>query len=189
VARSRKIPLISQTHEVEVRPAFRGHPAEIRTMTVGEHVCWLIESTGCGVETAAAIVEVAAATLWKWQARGKEWIDEHAPEADGEPVEIPEAERPYVKFVEGLKKARGEAEVFHLRNIKAHTFANWQASAWYLERVRPERYGRRSRHEVTGEGGGPVKHEVFVPPSEEWEEHVERVIVEAELAKRRRANA
>lgn len=186
MARSRKIPLISQTHEVEVRPAFRGREAEIETKTVGEHICWLIETSGCGMETAASIVGIAESTAWSWQARGLEWVGKAA-EAE-EPIEIPEGEVPYVEFAEGLKKARGEAEIFHLKNIKAHALGNWQASAWWLERVKPERYARRSRHEVTGEGGGPVRHEVFVPPSKEWEEHVEQVIVEAELAKRSGSN-
>lgn len=179
--RPRKTPLILQTREVEVRPAFRNKPAETETMTTGDHVCWLIETYGVGIDTAADICEINARTVFGWQARGREWIEDH--EDEDEP-EVPEAEVPYVRFVQALKKARGEAEVFHLRNIKAHAFGNWQASAWYLERVKPERYARRSRHEVTGADGGPVSHGVFVIPSEEWEDRVEKLIVEAELAKR-----
>jgi len=34
---------------------------------------------------------------------------------------------------------------------------SWQAAAWKLERRYPDKYGRRTRHEVTGAEGGPVE--------------------------------
>lgn len=63
---------------------------------------------------------------------------------------VPEAERPYVEFAEAVEKARAEAVVFNLALIRqAAQGGSWQAAAWYLERTRPEQYGRRiveSRH-------------------------------------------
>jgi len=50
-----------------------------------------------------------------------------------------------VEFVERLKKAEADAEVRHVANIaKAAQDGQWQASAWWLERRRPEAYARRS---------------------------------------------
>jgi len=33
---------------------------------------------------------------------------------------------------------------------------NWQAAAWWLERKNYDRWGRKERTELVGEGGGPV---------------------------------
>lgn len=197
-AKSRKIPLIEQLHEVEIRPGFKDREPEIKTMTTGEHVCWLISEYGIGIETAAAIVDISDRTIWKWQHRGQEWISEalktdvndESTDDEGEPeeVEVPESEVPYVRFVQGLKKARGEAEIFHLKNIKLHSRMSWQASAWYLERVKPERYARRSAADAASERNreGGVEPESFIVPGKDWNEKVTQVAAEA-IADREKA--
>ena len=40
-------------------------------------------------------------------------------------------------------EAKAEAEVFHLKNIETASVKNWFASAWFLERKHPERWGKR----------------------------------------------
>ena len=50
----------------------------------------------------------------------------------------------YSDFVDAIEKAEQEAEAFHVANIaRAASNGTWQASAWWLERVKHERYGRR----------------------------------------------
>ena len=49
----------------------------------------------------------------------------------------------YVEFRDAVLKAEQEAEAWHVANIrKAASNGSWQASAWWLERVVPDRYGR-----------------------------------------------
>lgn len=68
--------------------------------------------------------------------------------------------QPYSAFTDSLKKAILEREMRLLSNLERQS-ENWVVSAWRLERMFPEKYGRL-RMEHTGEGGGPVKHDVEV---------------------------
>jgi hypothetical protein len=61
---------------------------------------------------------------------------------------------PYASFAEQLKKAMIEREMRLLANLEQHN-ANWLVSAWRLERMFPEKYGR-IRHELTGANGNPI---------------------------------
>ena len=56
-------------------------------------------------------------------------------------------------WAEKLAKAESSAEVIHLRNINsaAKLPQYWRASAWALERLRPESYGPRDPQTVTPE--------------------------------------
>ncbi len=42
-----------------------------------------------------------------------------------------------------VEQAEAKAEVFHLKNIETASVKNWFASAWFLERKHPERWGKR----------------------------------------------
>jgi hypothetical protein len=42
-----------------------------------------------------------------------------------------------------VDKAEAKAEVFHLKNIETASTKSWFASAWFLERKHPERWGKR----------------------------------------------
>jgi transposase-like protein len=53
------------------------------------------------------------------------------------------------EFAEAIQKARSEAVLGYLAVIrKAAQSGQWQAAAWWLERVLPAEYGRRSQVEV-----------------------------------------
>ncbi|HVU87338.1 MAG TPA: hypothetical protein VHD36_08450 [Pirellulales bacterium] len=47
------------------------------------------------------------------------------------------------EFAERLKRAESHFEVIHLSNIQQAGKKSWNASAWLLERVFPERFGKR----------------------------------------------
>ena len=66
----------------------------------------------------------------------------------------------YFEFFDAIQKAEARGEARHVLNIANESKKNWQASAWYLERKHFERWGRRERKEITGEGGGPVEARV-----------------------------
>lgn len=135
-------PLILETRRVETQPQV------FKDLTVGEHICFVVRTSGAYLKDAAAVCEVSESVVHKWRARGEEWIEEA--ETSEEPVEVPPDEVPYVEFVQSLKKAQGNAVVWHLTNIRRAATDDWKASAWYLERTRPDEYGRRDRHQIEG---------------------------------------
>jgi hypothetical protein len=51
-----------------------------------------------------------------------------------------------------VTKADGAVEV-----SEKYSRAEWTAAAWWLERRRPDDWGRKDRHEITGKGGEPLK--------------------------------
>ena len=96
------------------------------------------------LETACSYAGIGYTTLRRWIAKADD----------------PDSPPEYLEFKEALEKARADAEVGALAKIqKAASEGAWQASAWYLERSRPEKWSRRdtSRVELVGEGGGPIK--------------------------------
>ena len=66
-------------------------------------------------------------------------------------------EWPYVVFAAQVLRARASAEVRALHQINSAMGTNWQAAAWFLERTKPDQYGRRERISHEGaEAGSPV---------------------------------
>jgi hypothetical protein len=96
------------------------------------------------LETAARYAGLSYHTLRRWVLKADD----------------PDAPPEYREFKEALEKARADAEVASLAKIqKAGSEGAWQASAWFLERSWPERWGKRetNRIELVGADGGPVK--------------------------------
>ena len=60
----------------------------------------------------------------------------------------------YRELYLAVERAEAKAEVFHLKNIETASAKSWFASAWFLERKHPERWGKRE----------PSPH--FVPPND-----------------------
>lgn len=71
----------------------------------------------------------------------------------------PESPAVFREFAAEVKKARATAEMRNVNNIqKAAQNGTWQASAWWLERSFPDRWGRKTT--VTGPDNGPIQVEV-----------------------------
>lgn len=51
----------------------------------------------------------------------------------------------YEDFSNAIKKARAQAEVRNVDLLRNHAKESWQASAWWLERTQPNRWGKRER--------------------------------------------
>lgn len=112
-----------------------GHiPPEVRKIVLHS------VQNGLFLQTAAHMAGIPNSTLHGWIRRG----------CDGY--------RPYAQFVRELRKAMAEGEAWHLQVLQqASTDGVWQASAWFLERKYPERWGRKIITELTGQHGGAVK--------------------------------
>lgn len=109
-----------------------GAPTKLDDDLTGK-ICQAIRA-GNYMETAAAYAGVPRSTLYDWLKRGRDRPDSV-----------------YGALVEQVELAVAEAEVRDVALIaKAADDGVWQASAWRLERRYPDRYGRRTRHDVSG---------------------------------------
>lgn len=117
----------------------RGRPSKL-TPELQERILQLIRK-GNYIEVACAAVGIDKSTYYKWLQRGQQ-------AKSGK----------YFDFFIAAKKAEREAETAFLDRIREAAFKDkdWKAAAWYLERKYPERWGRKERHEVTGEDGGEI---------------------------------
>lgn len=108
---------------------------------------------GAFLKDAAQAAGIAESTVHAWLARGQQWVN---PESGERLANVPKGDMPYLEFVESVEKSRAEAVIFNLAIIRqAAARGHWQAAAWYLERTRPDEYGRRTRFDVgekSGEG-------------------------------------
>ena len=64
----------------------------------------------------------------------------------------------FLEFSDAVKKARAESEGAHIMNIrKAADNGVWQASAWFLERSYPGKWGKKNPDLVTEDSDEPVE--------------------------------
>ena len=111
---------------------------------------------GAYMDAAARHAGIGESTLYRWLDRGRA---EATRVEDG--ADPSDDETPYRELWESVEKARAEAEVRHVGIIAtAAQNGTWQAAAWWLERTRPQKFGRRLATEVSGPDGGPVEVEV-----------------------------
>ena len=89
--------------------------------------------SGLNQKECAEVAGINEATLYKWLNKGKE-------ARSGK----------YKKFYNDFQIAKNRNKLFHLKKI--HEAEAWTASAWYLERVYPEEFGRKDRMELNHEG-------------------------------------
>ena len=85
---------------------------------------------GCPIRVACQAAGVGPTTFKSWVARGKS---------------LDEADAPFRAFRADVQKARAAGEAAALKVIHEAMPTTWQAAAWFLERSRPERWGRVDR--------------------------------------------
>ena len=82
--------------------------------------------SGLNQKECAEVAGINESTLYKWLNKGKK------------------AKRgKYRDFYNDFQMAKNKNKLFHLKKI--HEAEAWTASAWYLERVYPEEFGRKDR--------------------------------------------
>lgn len=110
-----------------------------------QKICTVV-AEGNYYKTAALSVGISEATFYNWKKRGEEV-------KSGK----------YLEFLELLKKAEAKSEAKYLGVIKdAANDGTWQASAWWLERRYPDRWGKKDKHELTGKDGQPLERVIII---------------------------
>ena len=103
------------------------------------------------LETAASYAGVSRATLFDWLAKGRE--AQALLQKDSKM--IPNGQL-YADFLDAVESAQARAEVQAVASLRKAGLEHWQATAWWLERSRPRKYGRLDRTEITGADGAPI---------------------------------
>jgi transposase-like protein len=116
---------------------------QTKVLTVGDAVVLCLEA-GSTIDQAAGAVGISSRTIYDWLARA----EEHA-----ESEKVPAGEAPFLRFSQAVTRAREGVVVLALKGILEAGKADWRALAWYLERSRPDQYGRRTRLDHGGVGG------------------------------------
>ena len=116
---------------------------------------------------------ISASTYYEWMKKGEQervaleegekaltLPDTSLPASEDGTPEI-ELIYPFLEFSEAVKKLEQSREGAHIRNIrKAADNGVWQASAWFLERSHPKKWGKRSQLDVIAENDEPVQFEI-----------------------------
>lgn len=140
------------------------------TPEIQETICnWL--KLGYYQEDAAIMAGIAPSTYYDWLKKGTEEdskqdeIKALGDESSPLPaiIEGSDIELVYVfsEFSEAVARARAEAEGAHIKNIRrAADNGTWQASAWFLERSFPKKWGKRSTLDIDAQGDEPIKFQI-----------------------------
>lgn len=108
---------------------------------------------GMYLDDAAAVAGIHRNTLGNWLTWGRE---AEAKLENGD--ELTDRDRLYWDFLGAVEKARADAVLRNLNVIqRAAQDGSWQASAWFLERTNPRKWGRTETVEITGAEGGPIE--------------------------------
>jgi hypothetical protein len=104
----------------------RPNPRALLTDAIAARLIALLRA-GNYDSTAARACGVGARTVRGWLERGRSDREQDAP---------------YRELLARVEQARAEGEAVHVARIAKAAEEDWRASAWYLERAYPERWGR-----------------------------------------------
>jgi hypothetical protein len=107
-----------------------GRPSKL-TDELTDQLCNVFTRGQTSIESACALVGISKRTYHAWMERGR----------NGDPD--------YEHFLHSIEKSRAQAVQSYLDVIhNAAMNGTWQAAAWWLERVLPEQYGRKTTVET-----------------------------------------
>jgi transposase-like protein len=114
----------------------------ILTTELTNTICALL-SEGHYVVTVCSYVGIHESTYYDWLSQARQY--DEMDESDFELMSVDDnlKRQRLTQFAESVEKAQGQAEIVALRAISADP--SWQAKAWYLERSKPHRWGRRTQ--------------------------------------------
>lgn len=96
-------------------------------------------------ETACDFAGIARSTLSNWTQRGEA------------------GEQPYADFLKALKRAEAISEIAAVDAVRGHWRREWASAMTYLERRKPERWGKR---DADGAGGPRLVVQIGVKDSD-----------------------
>jgi len=115
-----------------------GRPSKLDDARVEDLVKWL--KLGYYIEDACTMAGIGKTTYYRWLDKAEEGLEE------------------FRDFRDAVAKARAEAEGAHIMNIrKAADNGVWQASAWFLERSHPVKWGKRNPDLINEESDEPIE--------------------------------
>ncbi|MBD3276840.1 MAG: hypothetical protein GF388_00925 [Candidatus Aegiribacteria sp.] len=115
-------------------------------------------------------LQINKGTFYNWQKIGMD-IHEQVWQGDKDEKSLNRSERLYYDFFNSLKRAQSEAVKSALGRIRKAGRESWQAEAWFLERTRPDDFGRRERHQI--EHSGKIAHTLSPEDEERLEEEMQ----------------
>lgn len=134
-------------------------------------------------EEAAIGAGIGTSTFYRWMKEGQAHAEAETEAAlantDNPDWEPPEPSRQRVIW-EAVKEAEATAELAHVANIRQAALGGaWQASAWWLERKMPGKWGRHDRVEHSGDLASVGEPREVAPESEEARLAIARLLDEA----------
>jgi len=114
------------------------------------------------MESAAALAGVRSETIYGWIRRGK------AAKAGGYSHFVRAVEEALTEF-----EARNAAIINQMAQGTEAATPDWKAAMTLLERRRPQTWAKTEKHEVTGQGGGPVRYEIIREEGADWRDAIE----------------
>ena len=134
---------------------------------IQENVCKALKA-GNTRHAAAAFGGISPRTFNYWMARARK-----AEEKLEAGVELAEDEEKFVDFSDAVHEAEGLAECQAVAIVNKHarenTAGQWTASAWWLERKKPDSWGRRERRDQQEALGEKIQINVMGPATVEKE--------------------
>ena len=95
------------------------------------------------IETTCAFVGIHKSTYFDWLAKDRAYQEMSDEQLAALSVDENLTRQLLAEFADAVEKAQGQAEIRALRAINDDP--SWQAKAWYLERSKPHRWGRRTQ--------------------------------------------
>jgi IS30 family transposase len=98
-------------------------------------------SEGHPITVSCDNIGIARSTFYLWMRKGKQELNRVSKDNRRS---VRKKMKKYVKFYKRMSKAKSYSKIKHLKNINsAADKGNWKASAWYLERLDHENFGRK----------------------------------------------
>jgi transposase len=143
-----------------------------RTKLTPERVARLVEALEAGNydESAARYAGISRSIYYAWLARGRKERDRLTGDEKARPLK---SEEPFLDFLDKVEEAIAKAEVRNVAIIQKAGNTTWQASAWWLERKMPNKWGRHDKQELVGDGGGAIAINIS---TDDLEAKVEQVL-------------
>ncbi len=117
---------------------------------------------------------VPRSTWYSWLARGRRAALRRKDE-----LEVDASDLPFLELLDAVERAESESQVIAISHLQKSMPTTPTAVLSWLERRFPTEWSRTERHELSGEGGGPVQIEDYRLRLSERAERIAARLLEA----------